>query len=173
MSKIFANPIFLWRLSFTSWSRTQRLRIFPGLFTPLSNTLRSAKDPNCARMLSYWAHFLSQVRHSKLIHLRRFERELFLDVILISQSPENRCRLRSTRRRDAPIYKISRTEITHWAASPFEDCLHFIKTGTYNKNLVSFCLLTRSNRRVKLRWRARVNWPWGQLAVVWGEITSK
>ena len=40
-------------------------------------------------MLSYSAHFLSQVRHSKLIHLRRFERELFLDVILISQSPED------------------------------------------------------------------------------------
>ena len=124
-------------------------------------------------MLSYSAHFLSQVRHSKLIHLRRFERELFLEFILISQSPENRSRLRSTRRRNAPIYKISRTEITHWMASPFEDCLHFIKTGTYNKNLVSFSLLTHSNRRVKLRWRARVNWPWDQSAVVSGKITSK
>ena len=31
----------------------------------LANTLRAAKDPNCARMFSYSAHFLSQVRHCK------------------------------------------------------------------------------------------------------------
>ena len=68
---------------------------------------------------------------AKLIHSRRFEGELFLDVILISQSRENRHRLRSTRRRHAAIYKISRTEITHWTASPFEDSEYFIKTGTH------------------------------------------
>ena len=112
---------------------------------------------------------------AKLIHfiIRRFEGELFLDVILISQSQKNRPRLRSARRRHAAIYRISRTEITHWTASPFEDCMHFIKTGTYKKNLVSFSHLASSNRRIKLRWRARVNWHWGQLAVVWGKITSK
>ena len=54
-------------------------------------------------MLFYWAHFLSQVRHSKLIHLRRFERELFLDVILISQLRENRPRLRSTRSQEQKL----------------------------------------------------------------------
>ena len=55
----------------------------PSLF---SNTLRDAKVPNCARMFSYSEHFLSQVRHYKADSLRRFERELFLDVILTSQS---------------------------------------------------------------------------------------
>ena len=83
-------------------------------------------------MFSYSAHVLSQVRHCKADSF--------------------------TKIRD----KISRTEITHWTASPFEYCLHFIKTCTYKKNLVSLSLLTSS----KLWWRApRVNWPWGQLAV--------
>ena len=52
----------------------------------LSNTLRDVKVPNCARMFSYSEHFLSQVRYYKADSLRRFERELFLDVILTSQS---------------------------------------------------------------------------------------
>ena len=51
-----------------------------------SNTLRDAKVPNCSRMFSYSEHFLSQVRHYKADSLRQFERELFLDVILTSQS---------------------------------------------------------------------------------------
>ena len=51
-----------------------------------SNTLRDAKVPNCSRMISYSEHFLSQVRHYKADSLRQFERELFLDVILTSQS---------------------------------------------------------------------------------------
>ena len=54
--------------------------------TPLSNTLRDAKVPNCGRMFSYSAHFLSQVRHYKANSSRRFERELFLDVTLTAQS---------------------------------------------------------------------------------------
>ena len=54
------------------------------------------------------------------------------------QSRENRPSLRSACSRDAPIYNISRTEITHWTASPFEDYSTFIKTGTYKNNLVSF-----------------------------------
>ena len=145
----------------------------PGLVTHrrrLANTPRAAKDPNCARLFSYSAQFLSQLRHAKLIHSRRFERRLFLDVILILQSRENRPRLRYACRSHALISKISRTENTHWIVSPFEYCLNFIKTGTCKKNLVSFSILTRS----KLRWRApRVNWPWGQFAVVWSKITSK
>lgn len=58
-------------------------------------------------------------------------RIIFVDVILILQSRKKKPRLRSARTRHAPIYKISRTEITHWMASPFEDWLNFIKTGTY------------------------------------------
>ena len=62
---------------------------------------------------SYSAHFLSLVRHCKAHSLKKIRGKLFLDVILISQSRKNRPRLRSTRRRHATIYKISRTEITH------------------------------------------------------------
>ena len=44
-------------------------------------------------MFSHSVHFLSQVRHCKADSLQQFERKLFLDVILISQSRENRPRL--------------------------------------------------------------------------------
>ena len=64
-------------------------------------------------------------------------RIIFVDVILILQSRKKKPRLRSARRRHAPIYKISRTEITHWIASPFEDWLNFIKTGIYMKRMLS------------------------------------
>ena len=71
-------------------------------------------------------------------------------------------RLRSARRRHAPINKISRTEITHWMASPFEDWLNFIKNRYIWKECCQCFLLTSANGREKRRWLSRVNWPWGQ-----------
>ena len=86
-----------------------------------------------------------------MIHLRRFERGLFHDVILISQSQKNRRRLRSALT-DAMLQSTRSQEQKLPIERPLlEDCMHFIKTGTYKKNLVSFSLLTSSNRRIKQR----------------------
>ena len=106
-----------------------------------------------------------------LIHLRKHSSGNYFFMFFWFRSHEkNWPSLRSACSRDAPIYNISRTEITHWTASPFEDYSTFVKTGTYKNNLVSFLLQLSLNWRVKLAWLALVDWP---LAAVWGKITLK